>query len=302
MEKERSGVLWAVSAYIIWGILPVYWKTLDNVPSAEILISRVVWAFFFTLLLILILRNGRHLKDDIKILWQSQRSFWLLFFASVLISANWFIYIWAVNHGFLVQTSLGYYMNPLVSVLLGIFFLKEKLSTAQKIAFLLAVIGVMTLTVSYGQFPWLSFALAVSFAVYGLAKKTIQLDALRGLAIETFFITPLAIGYYIWLFVNNRAVFLHSDVKTDILLIFTGVATALPLVLFAKGVQKLPLYMAGFLQYIAPTMMLFLGVIIYGETFGKIDLLSFMFIWAALILFTGSKIVQTIQKSSWDIS
>lgn len=295
MEKERSGVLWAVSAYIIWGILPVYWKTLDHVPSAEILISRVVWAFFFTLLLILILRNGRHLKADIKTLWQSQRSFWLLFFASVLISANWFIYIWAVNHGFLVQTSLGYYMNPLVSVLLGIFFLKEKLSTAQKIAFLLAVIGVVTLTVSYGQFPWLSFALAVSFAVYGLAKKTIQLDALRGLAIETFFITPLAIGYYIWLFVNNRAVFLHSDVKTDILLIFTGVATALPLVLFAKGVQKLPLYMAGFLQYIAPTMMLFLGVIIYGETFGKIDLLSFMFIWAALILFTGSKIVQTIQ-------
>lgn len=295
MEKERSGVLWAISAYLVWGILPVYWKTLDNVPSAEILISRVVWAFVFTLLLILILRNGRHLKADIKMLWQSQRSFWLLFFASVLISANWFIYIWAVNHGYLVQTSLGYYMNPLISVLLGIFFLKEKLSTAQKIAFLLAVIGVATLTVSYGKFPWLSFALAVSFAVYGLVKKTIQLDALRGLAIETFFITPLAIGYYIWLFVNERAVFLHSDVKTDILLIFTGVATALPLVLFAKGVQRLPLYMAGFLQYIAPTMMLFLGVIIYGETFGKIDLLSFMFIWMALILFTVSKIIETVK-------
>lgn len=295
MEKERSGVLWAVSAYLVWGILPVYWKNLDNVPSAEILISRVVWAFVFTLLLILILRNGRHLKADIKTLWQSQRSFWLLFFASVLISANWFIYIWAVNHGFLIQTSLGYYMNPLISVLLGIFFLKEKLSTTQKIAFLLAVIGVATLTVSYGKFPWLSFALAVSFAVYGLVKKTIQLDALRGLTIETFFITPLAISYYIWLFVNDRAVFLHSDVKTDILLIFTGVATALPLVLFAKGVQKLPLYMAGFLQYIAPTMMLFLGVIIYGETFGKIDLLSFIFIWMALILFTVSKIIETVK-------
>ena len=295
MEKERSGVLWAISAYLVWGILPVYWKTLYNVPSAEILISRVVWAFVFTLLLILILRNGRHLKADIKTLWQSQRSFWLLFFASVLISANWFIYIWAVNHGFLIQTSLGYYMNPLISVLLGIFFLKEKLSTAQKIAFLLAVIGVAILTVSYGKFPWLSFALAVSFAVYGLVKKTIQLDALRGLTIETFFITPIAIGYYIWLFVNDHAVFLHSDVKTDILLIFTGVATALPLVLFAKGVQRLPLYMAGFLQYIAPTMMLFLGVIIYGETFGKIDLLSFMFIWMALILFTVSKIIETVK-------
>lgn len=295
MEKERSGVLWAVSAYMIWGILPVYWKTLDNVPSAEILISRVVWAFVFTLLLIMILRNGRHLKEDIKTLWQSQRSFWLLFFASVLISANWFIYIWAVNNGFLIQTSLGYYMNPLVSVLLGVFFLKEKLSTAQKIAFLLAVVGVVILTFSYGKFPWLSFALAVSFAVYGLVKKTIQLDALRGLTIETFFITPLATGYYIWIFVSDRAVFLHSDVKTDILLIFTGVATALPLVLFAKGVQRLPLYMAGFLQYIAPSMMLFLGVIIYGETFGKVDLLSFIFIWAALILFTVSKIIETVK-------
>ena len=295
MEKERSGVLWAVSAYLIWGILPVYWKNLDHVPSIEILMSRVVWAFFFTLLLILLLRNGRHLIGDIKILWRSQRSFWSLFFASLLISANWFIYIWAVNNGYLVQTSLGYYMNPLVSVLLGIFFLKERLSKAQTVAFLLAVIGVAILTFSYGKFPWLAFALAVSFAVYGLAKKTIQLDALRGLTIETFFITPLALGYYIWLFFNGQATFLHSDVKTDLLLIGTGVATALPLVLFAKGVQRLPLYMAGFLQYIAPTMMLFLGVVIYGETFGKVDLLSFMFIWAGLILFTVSKIIEALK-------
>lgn len=295
MEKERGGVLWAISAYLIWGILPVYWKNLDHVPSAEILMSRVVWAFVFTLLLILLLKNGRHLIGDIKMLWQSQKSFWSLCLASLLISANWFIYIWAVNNGYLVQTSLGYYMNPLVSVLLGIFFLKERLSKAQTVAFLLAVTGVVILTVSYGKFPWLAFALAVSFAVYGLAKKTIQLDALRGLTIETFFITPIALGYYLWLFFNGQAVFLHVDIKTDLLLIGTGIATALPLVLFAKGVQKLPLYMAGFLQYIAPTMMLFLGVVIYGETFGKVDLLSFMFIWAALILFTVSKIVETLK-------
>ena len=295
MGKEKSGVLLAISSYLIWGILPVYWKSIDNVPSAEILVSRVVWAFISTLLLILLLKNGRYLFEDIKSLWKSKLNFWLLFLASVLISGNWFLYIWAVNNGFLVQTSLGYYINPLISVLLGVFFLKEKLSHAQKVAFILATIGVFILTFSYGQFPWLSFVLAISFAVYGLLKKQIKLDALRGLTIETFFITPLALGYYIWLFIDNQAVFLHSDVKTDTLLIFTGVATALPLVLFAKGAQRIPLYMLGFLQFIAPTMMLFLGVIIYKESFGTVDLFSFIFIWIGLILFTYSKVTEVLK-------
>jgi chloramphenicol-sensitive protein RarD len=295
MGKEKSGILLAISSYLIWGILPVYWKNIDNVPSAEILVSRVVWAFISTLLLILLLKNGRYLFEDIKRLWKSQLNFWLLFLASILISGNWFLYIWAVNNGYLVQTSLGYYINPLISVLLGVFFLKEKLSPAQKVAFILAMIGVLILTFSYGQFPWLSFVLAISFAVYGLLKKQIKLDALRGLTIETFFITPLALGYYIWLFIDNRAVFLHSDVKTDTLLIFTGIATALPLVLFAKGAQRIPLYMVGFLQFIAPTMMLFLGVIIYKESFGQVDLISFIFIWLGLVLFTYSKVIEMLK-------
>lgn len=297
MGREKSGVLMAISAYIVWGFLPIYWKNLSNVGSAEILVSRIIWAFITTLLLVLLMKNGRYLKEDLKMLWQSQRSFWSLFVAAVLVSGNWLLYIWAVNHGYLVETSLGYYINPLISVLLGIFFLKEKLSDAQKVAFLLATIGVAILTISYGKFPWLSFALAISFAIYGLLKKQIQLDALRGLTIETFFTTPIALGFYIWLFVSDRAVFLHSDLKTNVLLIFTGVATALPLVLFAKAAQIMPLYMVGFLQYIAPTIMLFLGVIIYGETFGKIDLLSFAFIWSALILFAGSKLLEVARSN-----
>ncbi|MCZ2259730.1 EamA family transporter RarD [Sporosarcina sp. G11-34] len=296
MGRERNGVLMAISAYVIWGFLPIYWKNLSNVGSAEILVSRIFWAFITTLLFVLLMKNGRYLKEDLKKLWQSQRSFWSLFVASLLISGNWLLYIWAVNQGYLVQTSLGYYINPLVSVLFGIFFLKEKLSDAQKVAFLLAAIGVAILTISYGKFPWLSFALAMSFAVYGLVKKQIQLDALRGLTIETFFITPIALGFYIWLFVSDRAVFLQSDMKTDVLLIFTGIATALPLVLFAKASQIMPLYMVGFLQYIAPTIMLFLGVIIYGETFGKVHLLSFAFIWSALILFAGSKLFEVVRS------
>lgn len=296
MEKERNGVLLAVTAYLIWGILPVYWKSLAHVSSVEILLGRIVWAFLLTFILILLLRKGPELWADVKTLWQSQKHFWSLVLASILISGNWFIYIWAVNEGFLVQTSLGYYMNPLISVLLGIFFLKEKLSSSQKFAFLLAIIGVVILTVSYGAFPWISFILAISFAVYGLVKKQIQLDALRGLTIETFFITPIALVLYLSLLIKGDAAFLHIDLKTDVLLIFTGVVTALPLVLFAKGAQRMPLYMVGFLQYIAPTMMLFLGVVVYGETFGKTELLAFSFIWLALILFTVSKVLEVLKK------
>ena len=292
LENERQGVIWAIGAYLVWGVLPIYWKWLGHVPSSEILTSRVLWAFVFTLLFVVVMRNSKQLIIDIQTLWQNQKAFWSLFFASALISANWFLYIWAVNHNHLVETSLGYYINPLISVLLGIFFLKERLTTAQKLAFVIALIGVIILTISYGRFPWLAFVLAISFAIYGLMKKTIPLDAVRGLTIETLFIVPFALIYYIYLFVTNQAIMFHDDLQTDLLLVLTGLATAVPLVLFAKGAQRIPLYMIGFLQYIAPTSMLFLGVIIYGETFNAIDFLSFSLIWLALILFTVSKVME----------
>lgn len=292
LDNERQGVIWAIGAYLVWGVLPIYWKWLGHVPSGEILTSRVLWAFVFTLLFVVVMRNSKLLLGDIHTLWLNQKAFWSLFFASALISANWFLYIWAVNHNHLVETSLGYYINPLISVLLGIFFLKERLTAAQKLAFVIALIGVIILTISYGRFPWLAFALAISFAIYGLMKKTIPLDAVRGLTIETLFIVPFALIYYIYLFVTNQAIMFHSDLQTDLLLVLTGLATAVPLVLFAKGAQRMPLYMIGFLQYIAPTSMLFLGVIIYGETFNAIDFLSFSLIWLALILFTVSKVME----------
>ncbi|WP_019413901.1 EamA family transporter RarD [Paenisporosarcina sp. TG20] len=295
-DKERQGVIWAVSAYLMWGVLPVYWKFLGHVPSSEILTSRVIWAFLFTLLIVVFMKKSKLLLSDIHALWKNKKAFWSLFLAAGLVSVNWLLFIWAVNNNHLVQTSLGYYINPLLSVLLGIFFLKEHLTPAQKLSFVLAAIGVIILTISYGQFPWLSFALAISFAVYGLLKKTIVLDALRGLTIETLFIVPFAFIYYIYLFVTNRAIFFHDTTQTDLLLVLTGVATAVPLFLFANGAQRIPLYMIGFLQYIAPTSMLFLGVVIYGETFNAIDLLSFSIIWLALILFTVSKVMEVRGK------
>ncbi|MFS0574854.1 EamA family transporter RarD [Sporosarcina sp. 179-K 3D1 HS] len=296
MQRERNGALWGIGAYVIWGVMPIYWKVLGHVGSFEILVSRIIWASVLTTLLVVFMRNGRNLISDFRTLWQSKRQFWSLFFASTLMSGNWFLYIWAVNHGHIIQTSLGYYINPLVSVLLGIFFLKERLSYSQQVAFLLATVGVVILTFSYGHVPWLSLALAISFAVYGLVKKQIQLDAIRGLAIETLFILPFAMVAYGWLFFHSPTAFLQVDVKTDILLVLTGVATGLPLILFVKGAQTMPLYMVGFLQYIAPTLMLIIGVSIYGEKFESIDLLSFSFIWAALILFAVSKIAEVIQQ------
>lgn len=292
MSDSQKGIIWATGAYVVWGVLPIYWKTLQHVPSAEILTSRVLWACLFTLIIVILMGNLSTLRNDLIALWRNKKAFWSLFSASFLITANWFLYIWAVNSSHMVETSLGYYINPLVSVLLGIFFLKERLTKAQLAAFFIAAIGVLILTVSYGRFPWLAFALALSFGLYGLMKKTIKLDALRGLTIETMFVLPFAIIFYVYLFINGKAVLFHDTFQTDFLLLLTGAATAIPLLLFTKGAQNIPLYMIGFLQYIAPTCMLILGVILYGESFALIDMISFSFIWFALILFTVSKVLE----------
>lgn len=293
---HMKGIITVIFAYLIWGILPVYWKTLAHVSSEEILYSRIIWAFILTTIFVIAMRQGPYLVSDVKMLWKQQKQFWLLFLASVLISGNWFIYIWAVNHNHLVQTSLGYYMNPLVSVLLGVFFLKETLSIFEKIAFVLALIGVLSLTIYYGGLPWIAIVLALSFAFYGLIKKQIPLHATRGLAIETFFVMPIALIAYIPLFQRHEAFIVNDSMQTTVLLIGTGIATALPLILFAKGAQQIPLYMVGFLQYIAPTMMLILGVIVYGEAFSKVEFMSFFFIWLALIVFALSKLTFIFKK------
>ncbi|MGK7378031.1 EamA family transporter RarD [Planococcus sp. 1R117A] len=292
MAAEKKGILYTILTYAIWGILPLYWKQVDHVPSDEILTSRILWAFVLTVLFIIVINGGKQLIADLKSLWQSKKTFFLLMLASYLITANWFLYIFAVTNDRIVETSMGYYINPLVSMLLGVFFLKEKLSPAIKVAFVLAAIGVSILAISYGTLPWLAFGMALSFAFYGLIKKTIKLDALRGLALETLFVLPLAIIYYIYLFSTSQASFLNEGASTDILLIISGAATALPLVLFATGAPLIPMYMIGFLQYIAPTLMLLLGVLVYGESFNRISAISFSFVWVALLIFTTSKVLE----------
>lgn len=292
MADEKKGIIYTIFTYAMWGILPIYWKQLGHVPSDEILAARIFWAFWITLLFIFLIGGHKNLISDLKSLWKSKKAFFTLMLASYLITLNWFLYIFAVTNDRIVETSMAYYINPLVSMLLGVFFLKEKLTPAIKTAFVLAAVGVGILTISYGVFPWMALGMAFSFAFYGLIKKTIKLNALRGLALETLFVLPVATVFYIYLFSIDRAAFTNTGAGTDWLLILSGAVTALPLVLFATGAQLIPMYMIGFLQYIAPTMMLVIGVLIYDEEFTQVSLISFSFIWLALLLFTASKIAE----------
>lgn len=292
MSNEKKGVLAAFFAYAIWGAFPLYWKLLEHVPSMEILLGRVIWSFVFTVLAVIIFGMRKDLLADLKYLWTHQKIFWQLACASFVISMNWYLYIWAVTHEHLIETSLGYYINPLLSVIFGVVFFKETLSRAQWVATAIAFIAVIILTVNYGTVPWVAILIALTFAIYGVLKKKITLDATRGLAIETMFILPFALGYYVYLFSISQASFLHVNTQTDVLMIVSGIVTAVPLVLFAKGAQNIPLYLLGFIQYVAPTIVLILGVVLYKEPFSQVELLAFSIIWVALILFSGSKIIE----------
>ncbi|WP_342525091.1 EamA family transporter RarD [Chryseomicrobium sp. FSL W7-1435] len=292
MTTEQKGIGQVFFAYLLWGLMPIYWKTVQHIASDEILASRIVWSFIFTVLLISVLRDIPKLKLDLKNLWGDKKAFFSLMIASYLVTANWFTFIYAVNSGELVQTSLGYYINPLISVLLGILFLGERLSDAQKAAVGIAAAGVFILTFTYGELPWISLVLAGSFAFYGLIKKQAKVGAITGLAIETFFVLPFAFVYMVYLFTQDSLQFLESSPVTMLLLMLSGVATALPLLLYASGTKRIPLYLSGFIQYIAPTIMLVLGVVLYNEPFSQAEWVGFSFIWVALALFSISKFIQ----------
>jgi chloramphenicol-sensitive protein RarD len=296
MSDQKKGVLFAAGAYLMWGLIPLYWKQIHYVSSIEILVGRVIWSFIFTAIFILLIRQRKELIVDIKNLWGQQKQFWSLFMASLIISLNWGIYIWAVNNDHLLQASLGYYINPLISVLFGLIFFKEKLSAATIVAVVIAGIGVCMQVVTGGTFPWVSLTLALSFALYGVFKKKIPLDATRGLAIETLFILPIAIIGYIYIAMQTEVAFLHVDWKTNFLLIGSGIVTALPLVLFAKGAQKIPLYLMGFIQFISPTMSLIIGIYVYKEPFSSTEFFTFCCIWLAVLIFSLSKFMDARKR------
>ncbi|PKR84312.1 EamA family transporter RarD [Heyndrickxia camelliae] len=293
-QDEKKGIMYAAFSYIFWGVLPIYWKWLQHVSADEILANRILWSFIFMIILLVITKKWKKFVDTLKNIKSNRKIVLSLIVASIFITLNWFIYIWAVNADHIVEASLGYYINPLISILLGVFVLKEKLSIIQIITFLLAALGVLILTLSYGHFPWIAFGLALTFGLYGLVKKVIKVDSSIGLTLETMTVTPFALMFLIYLSVKGNLTFFTGSAETDLLLIGGGVVTATPLLFFAKGAQAIPMYLLGFLQYIAPTIMLILGVFFYSEQFTKAHMWAFICIWSAIIILS----VTNVYKSS----
>ena len=275
-----QGILAAALAYVIWGVVVVYWKLLPDVSPWEILGHRVVWSVVVLLPVVLLFRR----LPAVLAIFRNPRRAVALLLSSVLIAGNWGIFIWAVTEGRIIETSLGYYINPLFAIALGVLLLGEKLSRLRIMAFVLAGIGVGVQAVALGGLPWISLVLASSFAVYGYVRKVVQVEALDGLFIETLIVAPVAlIGFWLMMGQGELA-FAHGDLVTDGLLIGAGAVTALPLWLFAYGARSVRLSTMGFLQYIAPTISLIIAVTVYDEPFGTVRLVSFSLIWAALVL------------------
>jgi chloramphenicol-sensitive protein RarD len=286
-EKTRSdtvfGVVYAASAFLIWGISPIYWKALRAVPSFEIILHRIVWSFFFLLPLILFMRRWKDFVNALK----NYRTLLILLFTALIISGNWLLYIWAVNTDNLLQASLGYYISPLVNVVLGMVFLKERLRPPQILAVLLAAAGVLYLTIYYGEFPWIALTLAVSFGLYGLIRKTAPVGSLVGLTVETLLLSIPALVYLFYLDSQGVGIIFRVSLKLDLLLMGCALATATPLLFFTLGARRLYLSTIGFLQYIAPSCMFLLAVFLFRESFLKAQVVTFILIWAALAIYSS---------------
>ena len=295
----KKGVWAGLGAYLMWGLFPIYWKWLQTVPALQILGHRMVWSLIFVAGVLVLQRDREWLRQVLR----QPKTLLIYTLAAVLLSGNWFIYIWAVNAGYIVETSLGYFMNPLVNVLLGVIFLGEKLRRVQAGAALLAGAGVLYLTFDYGRLPWIALALAFSFATYGLLKKTSPLNATRSFTLETMVMFLPAAAYLAFQEVNGSGAFGHQGGLVTLLLVLAGPVTSIPLILFGMAARRIPLSMIGFLQYLAPTLQFLIGVFIFHEDFPSSRLLGFSLIWVALLIysldsvFNGRKKILPVRKT-----
>ncbi|MDR2921310.1 MAG: EamA family transporter RarD [Tannerella sp.] len=280
----NQGIFYALCCYILWGLFPIFWKAVTGVPPVNVLAHRIVWSFVFLLVWVL-LTNRQTFFSYVK----QPKLLLRLGLAGCVVSINWGIYIYAVESNHIIEAGLGYYINPLINVFLGYVFLKERLATMQKVAVVLALVGVTYFTISYGKFPWISFALAFSFGLYGLLKKKANLESMPALTVETMMVFPFALAYLFYTAHSSAATpFFPSSTITSSLLIISGLVTAIPLFWFGKAAQAIPLSTMGFIQYLCPTLQLLLGVFVYDETFGIEYLICFAFVWAGLAFYTIS--------------
>jgi chloramphenicol-sensitive protein RarD len=278
---DNKGLLYAFGAYFIWGLFPIYWKFLKHVPAPQLLGHRICWSFVLLAVVLLASRKG----TEFRALISNYKNLRIYLIASILVGLNWFIYVWSVNAGYIVEASLGYFINPLLSVSLGVIFLRERLRLFQWIAVGLAAIGVVYLTIIYGRLPWIAIGLAVTFGFYGLVKKVASLSSLHGLTLETgiLFIPALIyLAYQNWL---GKGAFLHSGSISDLLMAGAGFVTTIPLLMFASAARRIPLSTIGIMHYITPMLQFLLGVLVYKEAFNATQALGFGIVWIALIIF-----------------
>ncbi len=290
--KNFGGLLAAAGAFVLWGVLPVYWKLLQQVPAYEILCHRMSWSLVLTLGLVFVTGRRAVFRQALK----ERKNIVTFTTTGLLLAGNWLLYIWAVNAGFIVEASLGYFINPLINVFFGMVFFQEKMRPVQWFALFLAFLGVLYLTVFYGRFPWIALALAMSFGTYGLLHKKNSLGALDGLCLETGILFVPAAAILIGIACTGGGAFGRIGLSGSLLLVGTGVVTTVPLLFFGYAAKKIPLSTLGLMQYLAPTINLLLGVFVYGEDFPQSRMVGFMLIWGALAIFMADNLLRHFRK------
>lgn len=282
MQSKNHGVLFALAAFLMWGLAPIYFKSISHIDALEILVHRVVWSFIFLVVIVLLIKQWHKVKVALK----SPKTLGLLCISASLLGFNWGLFIWAVNNEHMLEASLGYYINPLLNVLLGVVFLHERLRKWQLVAVGLAISGVLIQLVTFGSFPLIAFSLASSFAVYGLIRKKMSLESLPGLLLESLLMLPLALIYW-WGFIDSQTADLaNNSVSLNTLLVSAGVVTTLPLLCFIAAAKRLNYSTLGIFQYLGPSLMFLLAVFVYGENFTADKAVTFICIWSALALFS----------------
>lgn len=288
MQNRKKGLLAALVCYCLWGILPLYWKLLESASAYEILAHRIIWSLLFMIILLALFRMGGIFRDTVKDLISHRLRGALMIAASFLITANWCIFIWAVTHDHIVDSSFGYYINPLVNVFLGVLLFHERLSKLKWLSIIIALVGIIGMSVELGRLPLVSVSLAFTFALYGAAKKKLHINPFVSITLETLLVMPLALWYVMNLYLSGEGHFLMGNAAMNWLFIGAGIVTAIPLVLFSTGANNLPLNVLGFCQYLSPSLSLLLGIFLYHEPFTTVQLAGFSTIWISLVLFTIS--------------
>lgn len=301
---DRRGLWVAVGSFVLWGVMPLYWHLLKAVPSMQIIAHRIVWST----LLVAGWLTWKHGRGWLRETLSQPRAAWMLALSGGLIAFNWGMYIWAVNDGHVVETSLGYFINPLLNVVLGVALLHERLNRVQWLSVVIATVGVLWLTFNYGSFPWIALSLAVSFGTYGLVRKLVGVAPVRGLGVESLYLVLPALAFLLWGGMHGDSHLIAHGASAGWswqvmgLLVFGGALTALPLIGFADAVQRIPFSMVGVLQYIAPTMQLLIGVLVFHEPFGRDRAIGFTCIWVALAIFAIDGVLRSRRANAAGIA